>query len=181
MTLEQTVEMSLGHGNAFHLGSGNIAYASGWDDQKVYSVNLDTLELVETITLPTTGYTTVAVDDVNKLMYVFQRDTSTSTDEHYNFIVYNYENSQIISTKKTTVAFGAMQACDFFNGRIIVVNGIGYEGVQNGYRIYDTNGNILVEYKLPSFSSSEPEGVCIDRDSQEVLISFVNQSLYRIK
>lgn len=180
MTLEQTVDVSVGHGNSFQLGSGNIAYISGWDDQKVYCVNLDTLGLTETITLPTTGYTTVAVDDVNKLMYIFQRDSYPRTEEYYNFIVYDYENQKTISSKKTTVAFGAMQACDFLHGRILVVNGIGNEGIENGYRIYDTSGNILAEYEFPTFSWKEPEGTCIDRGSQEIIISFLDKSLYKI-
>ena len=174
------VALATGHGNALQLGHNGKAFASGWNDQKVYEVDLATLTITNTYTLPTTGYTTVAVDDVNKLMYIFQRDTSPTTEEYYSFIVYDYANAQIISTKKTTVAFGAMQAVDFVDGRIFVLNGLGTNAVPNGYRIYNTNGDIIAEYVLGSFATQEPEGVCVDRDTHDVLISFGAKVVYKI-
>ena len=178
-TLEQTVALSLGHGNSFQLGSSNLAYVSGWDNQKVYVVNLDTLTIDNIITLPTTGYTTVAVDDVNQLMYIFQRDSYPSTEDYYNFIVYDYANNQVISTKKTTVAFLGMQACDFVNGRIIVLNGFGTPTI-NGYRIYTTDGDIISEFVLGSISAQEPEGIFIDRARFDMFISTGGKRIYRV-
>lgn len=174
------VPISIGHGNSLQLGHNGKAYASGWNDQKVYEVDLATLTITNTYALPTTGYTTVAVDDVNELMYIFQRATYPDTLENYNFIVYDYANAQIISTKKTTVAFGAMQACDLFNDRIIVLNGTGDSVCPNGYRVFDLNGNILADYYLGDFSTQEPEGVCIDRSNHELLISYVDKKLYKL-
>lgn len=173
------VALGTGHGNALQLGHNGKAYASGWNDQKVYEVDLATLTITNTYTLPTTGYTTVAVDDVNELMYIFQRDSYPDTEDYYNFIVYDYANEQIISTKKTTVKFCAMQACDFYNGKIIVLNGMG-GNYPNGYRIYNTNGDVIAEYVLGSFASQEPEGICIDRDTQDILISFGAKVVYKI-
>lgn len=172
--------LGTGHGNSLQLGHNGKAYASGWNDQKVYEVDLTTLTITNTYTLPTTGYTTVAVDDINKLMYIFQRATFPDTLENYNFIVYDYANEQIVSTKKTTVAFGAMQAVDFVDGRIFVLNGLGTAAVPNGYRIYNTNGDIIAEYVLGSFATHEPEGICIDRDTQDILISFGAKVVYKI-
>ena len=121
--LVTTKAITTGHGNALQLGNGNIAYCSGWDDNKVYPINLDTLTNETAITLPTTGYTTCAVDELRKLIYIFQRDSYPTTNEHYNFIVYDYDNQSIVSTKETTASFGGMQACDLFNDHIIVLNG----------------------------------------------------------
>ena len=173
------VALNLGHGNSLQLGNGSLAYASGWDDNKVYIVDLETLTITDTITLPTTGYTTVAIDELNQIAYIFQRDSYPATEERYNFIVYDYANQEIKSTKQT-VAFGAMQACDFYNDKIIVLNGLGTTACPNGYRVYDTNGNIVSEYFLGDFSAVEPEGVCIDRETHELYISFVDKKIYKV-
>ena len=133
---ESRIDLSCGHGNSFQLGSSNLAYVSGWDDQKIYVVDLDTLTLVDTITLPTTGYTTCAVDDVNKLAYIFQLDTTPSVGGFYNFIVYDYDNEQIIRTKKITFKIRAMQGVDFYNGRIVVISGLGATTDGNKYSIF---------------------------------------------
>ena len=175
-TLESTTELSLGHGNSLQLGHDGKAYVSGWNDDSVYVVDLSTKTIDDTIPLPVTGYTTVAVDDINKLMYIFHRTSYPSTEEYYNFVVYDYDNEQTISTKKITKAFGAMQSCDFVDGKIIVINGTGTAGLPNGYRIFNTNGDIIAEYVLNSYSTVEPEGVCFDRDAKELLISFNTSS-----
>lgn len=172
-------ELSTGHGNSLQLGSNGKAYASGWDDNKVYVVDLETLAVTNTITLPTTGYTTAAVDDVNELMYIFQRTSYPTTEEHYNFIVYDYANEQIISTKKTTMKFGGMQACDFIDGKIFVLNGLGTAAVPNGYRVFNTSGDVIGEYIIGTFSAVEPEGIFVDRDTHEVFISYVNRYVYK--
>ena len=176
-----TAALSLGHANAFHLGTPPYAYASGWDDNTVYKVDLDTLTIVDTIDLPTTGYTTCAVDDVNGLIYIFQRESS-STVERYNFLTYDYINETVVSTKKI-FAYGGMQACDFYNDRIVMVYGLASAAVPNGYKVLDTSGNVLADYFLPNFSTKEPEGVCIDRNTHELYIGFygnANQRVYKI-
>ena len=182
-SLETDYELNLGHGNAFQLGpSGTKAYVSGWDDQTVYVLDMTDLSAVEsTITLPTTGYTTVAVDDLNHLAYIFQRDTQPSTPECYNFIVYDYQNEQIVSTKKLHEPMAAMQAVDFLDGRIYVLNGGGQTEKPNGYRCYDTNGTLLFEYVITSRRLNEPEGIFVDRSTKIVYISYMDGNLYRIR
>ena len=173
--------LDLGHGNALQLGSNGKAYASGWDDNTIYIVDLDTKTIEDTITLPVEGYTTCAIDDINGLAYIFYRSDRPNTEDNYTIITYNYINDTVVSSKKTTKSFGAMQACDFNNGKIFVLNGLGTNSLPNGFNMYDTNGNILAEYILGDFSDIEPEGVFIDRDSSEVYISFVNGNVYKIE
>lgn len=173
------VRISLGHGNALQLGSGKYAYASGWDDNKIYVVDLDNLEVVNIITLPTTGYTTCVVDDLNKLAFVFQRDSVPDTVENYNFIIYDYDNQEIKS-QRVINAFGAMQAADYYNGKIIITWGTGTVALPSGMAIYNTSGDILAEYNLSIFSTSEPEGVCFSRESEKLLIGIWN-TLYEIR
>ena len=179
--VEQDVSLSVGHGNAFVLGNNGKGYISGWDDNKVYVVDLSTLTITNTISLPTTGYTTCAVDDVKGLLYIFQRDTSPSTEEQYNFIVYDYINEEIKGTYQTSIAFGAMQACDIYHDKIIVLNGAGTGSLPNGYRVYDLRGNILADYYFSSFSTLEPEGVCVDRESGIMYICFIDAAVYTIE
>ena len=167
------VGISLGHGNALQLGNGKYAYASGWDDNKIYVVDLDNLEVVNIITLPTTGYTTCVVDDLNKLAFVFQRDSFPDTVENYNFIIYDYDNQEIKS-QRVINAFGAMQAADYYNGKIIITWGTGTVELPSGMAIYNTSGDILAEYNLSIFSTSEPEGVCFSRESEKLLIGIWN-------
>lgn len=178
---EQTVALSVGHGNGFCLGSSNKGYISGWSNNQVYVVNLDDLTLVETITLPTTGFTTCAVDEDNGLMYIFQRSTYPSTKEKYNLITYDYVNEQVLNTVQTSVAYAAMQACDYYRDRIIVLYGAGTSEKPNGFIVYSKAGEILGEYVLKEFDTQEPEGVFFDRDTHDLLISLVDKRLYRIK
>lgn len=179
-TLEQDVALSVGHGNAFCLGISNKGYISGWDDNKIYIVNLDTLTIHTVIDLPTTGYTTCAIDEPNGIAYIFQRDTRPNTESKYNVIAYDYVNQNVLYTNETTKAFGAMQACDYYNDKIIVLNGLGTIALPNGYRVYNTQGEILADYVIPDFNAIEPEGVFIDKLTGELYISLVNARVYKI-
>ena len=174
------VSINVGHGNSFQLGSNGKAYVSGWDDNKVYVVDLSTLTVTNTISLPTTGYTTCAVDDINEIVYIWQRSTYPSTEGTYNFIVYDYGNAQTISTTIVTKPFSAMQAVDMCMDLIIVLNGLGTEVAPNGYRIYDKTGKVISEYIIGSKSSIEPEGIFVDRSTQEIYISYVDKKVYKI-
>lgn len=178
--LVDTKSILVGHANGFQLGNNNRAYISGWDDNTIYILDLITLDIVGTINLPTTGYTTCAVDDVNMIAYIFQRSTYPSTQDIYTFIVYDYANEEIIKTKTLPVKFSAMQACDFFEGRIIVANGGGDVDMPNGFRIYDTDGNVISNYILGSFATSEPEGVFVDRTNMNIYICFYGKPLFML-
>lgn len=175
------VELSFGHGNSFQLGSSNIAYISGWNDATVYSLNLDTLTIVTNYTIPvSSGETaTVAVDDVNMLMYIFKTSNYAAV-AYYDFLVYDYSNSQIISSKKITKPFSDMQSCQFVNGLIVALNGMGTTTRPNGFRIYNTLGDILCEYFLNTISA-EPEGVFFDSSTNKLLISDVNRRLFLVE
>lgn len=181
---ESRIDLSCGHGNSFQLGASNLAYVSGWDDQKIYVINLDTVTLQSTITLPTTGYTTCAIDDINKIAYIFQLDTSPAVGGYYNFIVYDYDNEQIISTKKITFKIRAMQGIDFYNGRIVVLSGLGSNTDGNKYSIFNTNGDLISELFIGDLENIEPEGVFIDRDTFDIYLSYlvenVGYKLYKL-
>lgn len=176
--LLNSAEISVGHANSMQLGSGNIAYISGWNDQKVYAVNLDTLTVSAEYTLPVGDTTTVAVDDINELMYIFHK-ADPNTVGYYDFIVYNYDTEQIVSSKKITVPFAAMQACQFVDGLIFAANGLATTSVPNGYRVYNTNGDVVQSYVLPAITS-EPEGVFYDKDTNKLLISDLGKRVFQI-
>lgn len=178
--LVSTTALSLGHGNSMQLGSNGKAYVCGWDDGNVYVVDLANKAIINTIELPVTGYTNCVVDDVNELAYIFQRATYPSTIEHYNFIVYDYTNDNIVSSKKLTRPLAAMQACDFVDGKIVVTYGLGSESAPNGYIVLNTNGDVIAEYILETFATTEPEGVFVDRSTFEILISFVDKKVYKV-
>ena len=169
-----------GHGNSFQVGADGYGYVSGWNDNKVYKIDFGTLSVVETITLPTTGYTTVAVDTVNGYMYIFQRDTYPSDEAAYNLIKYDYINDQIINTCKTSFKFAAMQACDFFEGKILVMYGLGTNVAPSGMVVFNTSGDVLTRYYSSIIENTEPEGVCFDRDTKELLISLNSKAVYLI-
>ena len=180
--LEQTASLSVGHANSMQLGNyhANYAYISGWEDDTVYIVNLDTLNIVGTISLPVSGYTTCAVDDVNEIVYIYHT-TALNTVVYYNFIAYDYANNQILKNKKITRKFGAMQSCDFIDGTIIALNGLGTSAIPNGYMIYNTSGDVIGEYVLGSFASNEPEGVFVDRETKEVYMLFIDKHVYKVQ
>jgi DNA-binding beta-propeller fold protein YncE len=167
-----------------HIGNAhpNYAYVSGWEDNKVYVVNLDTLTIAQTINLPTTGYTTAAVDDVNQIAYIFQRDSYPSTEDHYNLIAYDYAKDEILSTRVLERPFAAMQGCDYLEGKIIVLNGLGTAVGPNYYLVYNTSGDIIQELVLGAFATQEPEGVFVDRKTKDIYMNmYASKKLYRIK
>ena len=178
-TVLETKSIEIGHANTLQRGSGNLAYASGWDDQNIYIINLDTLEVTGTITLPTTGNTSAVIDDVRKLCYVFQSD-AVSTFAPWNFIVYDYDTEQIKSTVKT-IAFANIQGMDLFNDRILLMHGMGTTTSPSGMHVFNTSGDVLADYYLSTLpSTKEYEGVYIDRESHEIYISDVGANIYRI-
>ena len=178
-TVLETKSIEIGHANTLQRGSGNLAYASGWNDQNIYVINLDTLEVTGTIALPTTGHTSAVVDDVRKFCYVFQSDT-VSTFAPWNFIVYDYDTEQIISTVKT-IAFANIQGMDLFNDRILLMHGMGTSASPSGMHVFNTSGDVLADYFLTTMpSTTEYEGVYIDRESHEIYISDVSANIYRI-
>lgn len=177
----RTAAISVGHGNAFQLGSNGVGYASGWDDNKIYIVDLSTLTVTGTIALPTSGYTTGVVDEARKCVYILQRDSYPTTNEYYNFIVYDYDGEEIISTRKTDYAFGGCQACDYHDGRIIVMSGFGGRyGVENRLHVLDVVGNTLAGYHFQTVGTYEAEGVFIDRETHVLYMSFLNGSACRV-
>ena len=173
------VVLSLGHGNSFQLGSNGKGYVSGWNDNKLYIVDLADLTIDSVIDLPTTGYTTAAVNEDAGLIYIFQRDSYPNTFECYNLIIYDYVNDETLETYKTPISMRTMQSIDYFRGRIFVV--CGSTGVStHGFFVFDTMGNLVCEYKLPEFDGKEPEGVFIDRTDGTVYLMFDNKGLYKI-
>lgn len=178
---ENEVSINVGHGNSMQLGHNGLCYISGWNDNNIYVIDLNNLSLVNTISIPSsiTGYSTACVDDLNNIAYIFNAPTPSSSGEvNYTFIAYNYSNNTILYTKILD-KFGAMQSCDFLNGKIIALNGLGNSFVPNHFRYYDTLGNITGEYIINSYSSSEPEGVCIERETNDVYIS-LGSYVYKI-
>jgi hypothetical protein len=178
-TLVSSTPLDLGHGNALQLGHNGLAYASGWDDSKVYVVDLANKNIVNTISIPVTGYTTCAVDDINGLIYIFSRTSTPTTVSIYDFTVYDYINNNTISTKKITRAFGAMQSCDYLDGKIFVVYGLGTTAVPNGFIILNTNGDIISEYVIGSKATTEPEGVFVDRATRDVYFSYISKRVFK--
>lgn len=178
-----TTAISVGHGNSFQLGSGGLAYISGWDDQNLYVIDLDTITLDSVITLPTTGYTTCAVDEARNLIYIFQRDSYPSTEDYYNFIVYNYDTDQVVSTRKISFPFAAMQACDFCEDRIVMQYGLGTSAAPAGCKVFDLSGNVIGEYFFPDFSGVkgyEPEGVFVDRSTKDLYLGLNGRAVYKV-
>lgn len=178
--LISSTDITVGHGNSFQLGSSHYAYISGWDNQNIYEIDLDTITLHDTIRLPTTGYTTAVVDDLNGIAYVFQRDTQPNTETNYVFMKYDYVNEQIISTRLLPVKFGAMQAADYYGGKIAVAYGLATNELPCGIFVFNTNGDLLSEYSLDAFQSVEIEGICFDRTTKKLLVSDVNKVVYTL-
>lgn len=176
----RSATISVGHGNSLQLGHNGKAYASGWDDQKVYVIDLVNLSVEATITLPTTGYTTAAIDDIRGYAYIFQRDSYPTSVATYNFIVYDYVNQQVISSRLLDEPFSAMQSCDYVDGKIIVAYGGGTTALPSGVRTYNTSGDVLAVYSINAIATVEPEGVAFDRDDWRLLLSDVNKNVMQI-
>ena len=169
--------INLGHGNNLQLVGNGKAWSSGWNDQKMYRVDLSTLTVDETITLPTTGWTTGVVDEDNGIVYIFQRDTPTSTIDQYTFIKYDYVNEQVLSTRKVE-SFAALQSMDLYEGKILMLNGYGTLAGPSGMRIYNTSGDVLTTFDLEVLRSTEPEGIMFERDTHQIYVSDVDKNLY---
>ena len=180
-TQEDSADISTGHANAFQLGSSNLAYISGWNDHTVYVIDLDDLTLDSTISLPfTSGQEDAVIDDRNNMAYIIRSDDGTVSARNYEFVVYDLANSQIVM-RKNIEPFGWLQACDFFDGKVIVqYGGNDASGVLHGIRVYDTSGCLLSEIHLNVFTGSEPEGLCYDRTNRCLLVSDYYRYVFRI-
>lgn len=91
------------------------------------------------------------------------------------------DNDNVLLTKKITNAFAAIQGVDFYNGRILVAWGLGTNVAPSGIAVYDTNGDMLCEYRATVISSNEPEGVCFDRETNRLLFSTITQKVFLIE
>ena len=178
-TVATNDNISFGHGNVCQLGKSHYAYVSGMSDNTVYKIDLDTLTISDTITLPTTGVTNAVIDEDRGLAYLFNRTDNGLTVDNHNFIVYDYINENVIMTKKTK-KFAAMQACDLFNDTIILAYGLGTVNAPNGLDIYTTSGDCIASIILGQLSSNEPEGVALDRDTGELYISITGKNCYKV-
>lgn len=181
-TAVSTTALSLGHGNVLQLGSSNIAYASGWNDHTVYAVNLDTVTISDTISLPfDSGIEDAVIDDVNKIAYIIHYDGTDSTDAFYDFVAYDYDNERVILQKKTPLSLSYMQAADFYGGKIFLLfGGNDASGVPARVYVFNTVGDIIAEMSIPIFTGDEPEGICFDRDTKTLLVSSFAKNLYEI-
>ena len=170
--------VSIGHANSLQLGNSNLAYVSGWNDNKIYVVNLDTLAVTRTISLPTTGYTTGVVDEGRNLAYIFRADDA-STLGPWDFIVYNLSTNSIVTQTKT-IPFANIQGVDFFNDRIIMANGLATEASPNGIHVFNTSGECLADYYL-TYPPYEFEGVFVDRENHDLYLNDTTQNLFVVK
>lgn len=168
-----------GHANSIQLGSDSKAYVSGWNDNTVHVVDLDSMDVVDSISLPTTGYTTCAVDDIRRLCYIFQSDT-TNTWQPWTFIVYDYVN-QKEEYRTKTVPFANIQAVDYWDDRILLMHGLGSDVSPSGMLVFNTLGQVVANYELQTVpSTTEYEGVCFDRETKNIYISDAYSNIYII-
>ena len=171
--------LSTGHGNSLQLGHNGKAYASGWNDQKIYVIDLASLSVTNTITIPITGYFSAVVDDLNNIVYILHRATYPDTIDHYTFSIYDITNATMISSRIVN-AFGALQGMDYVDGKIIAAYGLGTQAVPNGVAVYNSIGDIIGSFDLQIFSITEIEGIAFNRNGEGVYISLWNKSVYLI-
>lgn len=187
--VETTYSLSLGHGNSISLGASGYAYISGCTGEnknELYKVDLSTGQKTETIILPfgeTIYGSDVCVDEIAGRYYIFVwYQQNEYTPVRIDFVVYDYINEEIISKKTLPRLIQAPQACDCFDDRIILAYGYenGKKQMPNGWLILDTSGNLVCEYVLTPLTILEPEGVFIDRETRDILLSSVDGHLYKI-
>ena len=188
LTLENTATLDLDHGNSFQLGDGGIAYVSGCDNNKLYVVDLSDLSIDSIIDLPvSTGTTTAVVDEKNKIAYIVHTYTDNGA-ETYDFIVYDYDNEQVISTKKFPRRVSYCQGMDFVEGRIYIAYGHGTTDDPSAIIVCDANATVLGELRLGVLNggatynaSTEIEGVFVKRDGSGILFSTCDLALYSVE
>ena len=185
--LSTTTGLSFGHGNSMQLGSNGVAYISGWDDAKVYALNLSEKTVTELFTIPASvtygnmTYSSVAVDDENKIAYIFLRYSPPNFPTINNFVVYDYANDRVVSNKKFNYSFNGIQSIDFYCGKIFVAYGAGsmQYAPERGLFICDTNNTMLSRFVIAEIGSKEPEGAFIDRTTGDLLFT-IQDDLYKI-
>lgn len=179
----------IGHGNGIVFGQtvaeGSdypLLYSSSWDDGNIHVLKFTgtTFVLVDTIQLPVVGYTTCAVDDINKIAYIFYIDELPVVNKPYTFIAYNYDTETELY-RKLTEPFETMQGIDLHNGVITVMSGYYTEASQKLMRCYDVFGNKVGEYiGHPFIETREPEGFSFDPVTYRTFMSDVTR-LFEIK
>lgn len=172
-----TASLSVGHGNTMQMGNANMCYISGWDDNKVYQVNLDTLTIANTFNLPINGYSNCIVDEINSIGYIIWRESIPETVEPWWFTKYNMLTNEIYFSKRIN-SFAGIQDADFVNGKIIVAYGL--SNTPNGIFVFNTNGDMIADYHLTSMNNIEYEGVDFNKTTHDLTFTDVNRNMYRI-
>ena len=119
------------------------------------------------------------VDDLNNLAYILHRASYPDTVANYIFTVYDISRDSIISSRVVN-SFGALQGCDFAEGKIIACYGLGNANVPNGITIYNSAGDILAKFELNLFSITELEGIAFNRSDDGIYVSLYNKSIYKV-
>lgn len=185
-TTDSTIQLDFSHGNSMQLGETNTAYISGWDDRKIYVLNLDSLTITNTIELPSSiTYDgdvrfSACVDDYNKIAYVFLRyGVNTTFDTYYTFFSFSITSGEVISRQRFPYAFNAIQGTDFYANKMIVSYGAGGT-TKSGLFICGKDGTMLADFEIDAMQGYEPEGVFFDKSTNRLLITIQND-LYSIE
>lgn len=177
-----STEINIGHGNDIQVGESNIAYINGATDHKVYAVNLDTLQIVDTINLPfENGAEAAVIDEINNIAYIIHTDEPRLTPPSSCILVkYDLTNETIISTQQLSFKIENFQAAQLYEGKILLVAG-NNTNTNNRLYVLDLNGTIIGGMKLNIFAGDEPEGVFYDADTGDLYISSYLKKLYLLK
>ena len=68
----------------------------------------------------------------------------------------------------------------FYNGNILVINGLGNSSAPNKLKAYDINCAVVGEYVFYDYQGTEPEGIFYDRKSGAILVSYLNGDIIEI-
>ena len=177
-----STEINIGHGNDIQVGESNIAYINGATDHKVYAVNLDTLQIVDTINLPFEyGAEEAVIDEINNIAYILHTDEPSLTPpSSFIFVKYDLTNETIISTQQLSFKIENFQSAQLYEGKILLVAG-NNTNTNNRLYVLDLNGTIIGGMKLNIFADDEPEGVFYDADTGDLYISSYLKKLYLLK
>lgn len=171
-----SIKIETGHSNSMQISPDGKAYISGWDDNRIYIVDLDNFN-TEIIELPINGYSTCAFDFYDKKAYIFYRSTYPTTNEFYRYMIYNFETKEIIDNKTLNFEFMVQQSCYYYDGYIYLLWGGSTYEYSNGFVVIDEKGNMVESFHLNTFESYEPEGIYI-QDRNNIYISYSNLHLY---
>lgn len=160
-TIIESHNVNTGHGNGLCRGEHGYLYISGWDDGKIYKLDLSTWTTT-VISLNVSGWFTAFYMPFGNQLYIMHTDTYPDTAVQWKIYTVNEATGACTFLTNVANTFAGLQDITVKSNYIIVASGFGTEANPSRITMYSvSNGQERGYYKLFTDQCGEYEGVTV--------------------